>query len=254
MRVGIIGFAGSGKDTIAKMLQEQLWEQGYCCGIERFASPLKDLARAVFGNDFDDRSVKEVLVPFTHEMKQVAYSEIKAAQMQLLSVTQEENQKFDELLDELLIKDLISPRTFQQYVGTDLFRAIKPTVWVDATQAKTKSTGIILIPDVRFGDEAAICDALILVNRPGIDAVESHVSEKLAHDFMHLKLGKCEVGDLKNTSAIGYVVKNYDHTNAYSHQEFFYVFNRYSLKRMQFILSEVVTPRLMDMWWRGVQL
>ena len=78
MRVGIIGFAGSGKDTIAKMLQEQLWEQGYCCGIERFASPLKDLARAVFGNDFDDRSVKEVLVPFTHEMKQVAYSEIKA--------------------------------------------------------------------------------------------------------------------------------------------------------------------------------
>ena len=254
MRVGIIGFAGSGKDTIAKMLQEQLLEQGYCCGIERFASPLKDLARAVFGDDFDDRSVKEVLVPFTHEMKQVAYSEIKAAQMQLLSVTQEENQKFDELLDELLIKDLISPRTFQQYVGTDLFRAIKPTVWVDATQAKTKSTGIILIPDVRFGDEAAICDALILVNRPGIDAVESHVSEKLAHDFMHLKLGKCEVGDLKNTSAIGYVVKNYDHTNAYSHQEFFYVFNHYSLERMQFILSEVVTPRLMDMWWRGVQL
>ena len=84
--------------------------------------------------------------------------------------------------------------------------------------------------------------------------MESHVSEKLAHDFMHLKLGKCEVGDLKNTSAIGHVVKNYDHRNTYSHQEFFYVFNHYSLERMQFILSEVVTPRLMDMWWRGVQL
>lgn len=125
---------------------------------------------------------------------------------------------------------------------------------MDVTRAKTESTGIILIPDVRFGDEAAICDALIFVNRPSIDAVESHVSEKLAHDFMHLKLGKCEVGDLKNTSAIGHVVKNYDHTNTYSHQEFFYVFNHYSLERMQFILSEVVTPRLMDMWWRGAKL
>ena len=142
MRVGIIGFAGSGKDTIAKMLQEQLWEQGACCGIERFASPLKELAQAVFGDDFDERDVKEVLVPFTHEMKQVAYSEIKAAQMQLLGDAQDLGKNFDVLLDELLIKDLISPRTFQQYVGTDLFRAIKPTVWVDATRKKLKAQAL----------------------------------------------------------------------------------------------------------------
>ena len=244
MRVGIIGFAGSGKDTVAKLLQKQLWERGYCCGIERFASPLKNIAHAVFGDDFDERDVKEVLVPFTHEMKMFAARAITVAQMQLLEMSREDNLKFYMLLDELLIKDLISPRTFQQYVGTDLFRAIKPTVWVDATREKTESTSFVLLPDVRFEDEESICDALIVVNRPGISAVESHVSEKLASDFLKIKLNKCTVGELKNTSALGQLVKNYTHNNHYQHQEFFYVFNHYSLERMEFILSEVVVSRL----------
>ena len=47
MLIGITGFIGSGKDTVAGMLVEQ------GCVQDSFASPLKDLCASIFGWDRD---------------------------------------------------------------------------------------------------------------------------------------------------------------------------------------------------------
>jgi hypothetical protein len=49
----------------------------------------------------------------------------------------------------------MSARAFLQYLGTDVMREIKDSIWVDYTikQIKAEQAGIALIPDVRFPNE-----------------------------------------------------------------------------------------------------
>ncbi|MEX0129692.1 hypothetical protein AB2T91_21095, partial [Clostridium butyricum] len=68
-KIGLIGLAGSGKDTVAVILQEALKDIGQEFEIALFAGLLKETAKAVFGDNFDDRDVKEVLIPFTFDLK-----------------------------------------------------------------------------------------------------------------------------------------------------------------------------------------
>lgn len=75
MKIGIVGIAGAGKDTFAKMLQEEMHKIGVIdknTVIMRYAYHLKKCAELAFGTAFDDRDVKDESVPVTIHRKHLA--------------------------------------------------------------------------------------------------------------------------------------------------------------------------------------
>lgn len=56
----------------------------------------------------------------------------------------------------------LSPREFQQLVGTECARAVSSTVFQDYL---TRTHSYAIIPDVRFEEEADVLDWLIIIDR-----------------------------------------------------------------------------------------
>lgn len=56
----------------------------------------------------------------------------------------------------------LSPREFQQLVGTECARAVSSTVFQDYL---TRTHSYAIIPDVRFEEEADVLDWLIVIDR-----------------------------------------------------------------------------------------
>lgn len=192
MRIGILGLAGAGKDTTALLLQQALKEKGYDFKIDRFAAPLKDAARKVFGSNFDDRDVKEVPVSVDpdHMLEVVFWMCDK------LGFCDCEMAKASELfMEHLGLHTEMSPRTFQQKLGTEIVRSIRVTAWADRV-ALLK--GNYIIPDCRFETELVATDANILVMRPETVPKPEHPSEHLAWDLTH-KLG-CVIPEVRGAN------------------------------------------------------
>ena len=59
MKLGLLGLPEAGKDTAALILQRVLAEQGMHFEIKKYAGLLKEATRLAFGDNFDDRDVKE---------------------------------------------------------------------------------------------------------------------------------------------------------------------------------------------------
>ncbi len=140
--IGITGKAGSGKDTVADIILQQY------PGVKRaMAKPIKDAFEAIFGFDPDSisRLQKENIMP-----------------------------GFD-----------FSPRRAMQTLGTEWGRELDADIWIELAHKNLYfligKPGYLLIPDIRFQNEAAWVRAqggiLIHVERPDVQEVESHASE-----------------------------------------------------------------------------
>ena len=73
-----------------------------------------------------------------------------------------------------------SPRRAYQLFGTEFARALDENFWINRAKAKT-ATGRWVFTDVRFDKEANFIrenGVLIHVERPGVEPVEAHESEK----------------------------------------------------------------------------
>lgn len=133
--IGIAGRAGTGKDTVAKIITEFLSsspDYGYAGWIHAFADPLKDAASAAFGIPFDD-----------------FYDSVKKEQI---------NDSWG-----------VSPRQIAQFLGTEMFRdsiqkllpAFGKTFWAHRMHLLLTNKNeyiftdedIVVIPDVRFNEE-----------------------------------------------------------------------------------------------------
>lgn len=173
MKIGLIGLAGAGKDTVAAMLLDELSAYGY--SIDRYAKPLKDAARSIFGDNFDDRDVKEVVVDVDPDtVIEASFNALHSCKL-----TIDENDKASELFFEHLgFKDQMSPREYQQVFGTEVGRATRTTIWSDRL---TKSNRNLIIPDVRFAGELE--DFNILIIRHPIAKGTVHSSELLATEM-----------------------------------------------------------------------
>lgn len=141
--IGIAAKARSGKDTVAKYLFESY-------GFTRiaFADPVKLAAQAIFGLSHDatwNDDIKETTIPYWG----------------------------------------LSPRRMFQLVGTE---CVKPhfgkDVWIkrwNVAYNTLKETDDIVVPDVRFEEEAAylrsIGGRILHLSRPGVAPVSDHVSE-----------------------------------------------------------------------------
>lgn len=184
MKIGILGLAGSGKDTFATMLQKHL--SGFT--IDRYAAPIKTLTAHLFDctlEELEDRDFKE-------KPKQVSRDkmiiEVYFCLDRTLGFDEEELDKASELFFEHFSSArAISPREFMQVFGTDVVRAVKPTAWVDHLQGKQ---GNLIVPDVRFDNE--LCDYNILITREYETPRPSHPSEQYAWDLWHNPVPKYE--------------------------------------------------------------
>ena len=150
--IGLAGYARSGKDTVADLLVKQ---HGFVK--VRFADALKRGLAEMLGLTPAqlDGDEKETVVPW-------------------LGVT---------------------PRHLMQTLGTEWGRnLVHPDVWVLATQRHLErlvKNGIkrIVLSDVRFENEAVMTKylgALVRIDRPGVGAVNGHVSEEVWELTPHL--------------------------------------------------------------------
>jgi hypothetical protein len=181
----LLGLAGSGKDVAAEILQRVLHEQGMHFEIKKYAGLLKEATRLAFGDNFDDRDVKEERVFVTPTL---ADKIIDATDYIWLKLGF--GQEHFELFNDLCIKHIdsrtwMSPREFQQLLGTDVIRAIDPDTWV---KYLTEQDGNYIISDVRFANE--LVDYNVLLCRHGIADIAEHVSEgftrSLLQDVAHM--------------------------------------------------------------------
>ena len=127
MIVGITGFIGSGKDTVAKMLVEKGAVQ------DSFASPLKDLCASVFGWD---RHMLEGDTVASRDFRETA----------------------DIYWTRKLGIDNFTPRLALQLLGTDIMRThFNQDIWLDSLEYRIRKNNpqdqIVVVSDCRFKNE-----------------------------------------------------------------------------------------------------
>lgn len=179
MRIGIVGLAGTGKDTVAQMLSE-------LSGLPTvaLAKPLHDAATHIWGKGCLERDQKEQQHIFGTNVFEWFYD----WHIKHLS---EWDKTFGIVTETTLLKlglvysifsnggklrETISPREFMQLYGTEFWREI----FIKLVRDQYESC---IISDVRFENEAAICDRLIVVKRNGVEPVNAHTSELFATRF-----------------------------------------------------------------------
>lgn len=146
MIIGICGHKGSGKSTVASMLEELL---GY--EVTMFAQRLKEATCALSGctmQDLESQDFKEnTLVP-------------------------------DYLMPYIPIGVKPTYRAFLQYWGTEVMRKYNDNIWVDSTLSACGND--VIISDVRFPNEVKAIRSkgglIIKVERPGYEG-DGHTSE-----------------------------------------------------------------------------
>lgn len=177
-KIGLIGLAGAGKDTVAVILQEALKERGQVFEIDRYAGLLKEAARQVFGENFDDRNVKEVdkfvdlcLADKIIDATDYVYLKLNRPDIDL----DEWNELCKKHIDSCT---WMSPRKFQQLLGTEVGRALDENIWVNYLKNQDRN---LIIPDVRFGNEDV--DFNILITRHPVPQGKLHASEVYAAEL-----------------------------------------------------------------------
>ena len=185
MRIGLIGLAGAGKDTSAKILSDSTGKP-----LVSFAKPLRDAVIHIWGDKALNREEKEKEQIFG-ERSFEWFNDYHMALLAKINSTQ--NVITERNLCKLLtlrdlftdpatgrIQETITPRKFMQRYGTEYWRSISSNVWVNLLQDEYDDC---IVPDVRFANEAMIFDLLIVIKRDGVAHVSSHISEELAKQF-----------------------------------------------------------------------
>jgi len=132
MIVGIVGFIGAGKDTVAEVFKENGYKH------ESFADPLKDAVANVFG--------------WPREM---------------LEGDSNQSRAFRESIDPWWSSKLglrkFTPRLALQLIGTEVFRdSFNPNIWLYSMENRYVAGGMkpTIISDCRFKNEVGLIKAL----------------------------------------------------------------------------------------------
>lgn len=160
--LGITGRARAGKDTLAQFVEKHLellgmaWNNIYRISL---ASPIKEMAY-------------DLIVPFVDDGDDCIYGGSK-----------------EEVIPELGK----SPREIMQSLGTDWGREFfGDDIWIKhlVASAKVAFEGeegrlcVLIVPDVRFDNEARMCDMVVRVVRASAPDVAEHVSEAGVDDSL----------------------------------------------------------------------
>lgn len=198
MIIGIDGFAGAGKDTIADIFVKNGFTK------LSFADALRE--SAVYSTGFElstfiDRNVKDKLF----DQKYLLTEEVLTKFCTYLNF----QSKVDEVVSKFINTEIDSPRHLLQFIGTEIGRqTLSPTIWLDKYDEKRANLGHIVTPDCRFDNErrhikSTYKGLIWLVKRAGTEPVGKHISEldkwsDSEYDVVvqndDLQQTKCEVG------------------------------------------------------------
>lgn len=147
MIIGLQGYAGSGKSTVADYLATK--------------------------HGFARRHIKAPLAAMTYSLFLHAFPEAA-------------DDDIRELIDGRLKREPLAalgnrtPTEIQQFLGTEFGRNfIHPDLWLDIWSAWAAQHPKVVQESVRFANEAERCDVIWEVRRPGYEALNAHVSEAL---------------------------------------------------------------------------
>lgn len=186
--IGITGLAGAGKDTLAWVLKAELEKAHKQVTLGSFADPIRKISKLI-GLEPYDRNLKEKRRSF--DLDEFCDS-FQAALDTVLGQRLEEHDRAElyaftvEALEKFTYGSMIglSPREFMQVLGTEGGQRVRRKLWVElASLLWNALPGFVIVSDVRFGHELQVLDDLLLVIRPGVAAVNSHPSERLAHQL-----------------------------------------------------------------------
>jgi hypothetical protein len=147
--IGLCGPAGVGKDTFAWILAHYFGAHWVMPRVRSFADPLYEAVSALTGmtvGRLKDRSIKEL--PFTWKGAPSGIPEW-------------------------------SPRRMLQFIGTEVCRKqIADTFWLDRMKdwRQDNPASVFIHPDVRFENEADMCDMVIELTRDEINYAGNHPS------------------------------------------------------------------------------
>lgn len=214
--VGLIGRQGAGKDYFTSQLQDLLKEH-FNVILIRMADPIKQASAAIFGSrvaelaypDYAsfERVAKESLVDIPSEHFFLTLEEEIAKLMAIGKqggithiTTDEVYLKATQIFGTLALWNdetdsefvQISPRLFQQILGTEVFRqCVDFDFWciiakeLMKVQIENGNLTVYICPDIRFENEAALFDNLIYIDRTDkddlspVDMETLHASEQL---------------------------------------------------------------------------
>ena len=132
MIIGITGFIGSGKDTVANMFVER------GCTHDSFAAPLKDLCASVFGWDRDMLEGDTVISRDFRETPDIYWT-------RKLGI------------------DNFTPRLALQLMGTDILRThFSEDIWLNSLEYRMRKNPNIntVVSDARFRNELSLIKTL----------------------------------------------------------------------------------------------
>lgn len=214
--IGLVGYAGAGKDTAAARLVEN---HGFVQ--LSFARKLKEIISMVFDvplNYFEDRDLKNVdhpnlhvstidqkfgkglnfswfLIPVLADLYDKRASEIESLGWHNIAAS---------FFRCLLPVAGCSPRRAAQLIGTEGFRnSLSETTWLDYVIRQVKDqTAVnqsVVISDVRFRDEMdaikSVCGSILAIRR---DLIESH--NHASEHFIGTMIGECDAAVFNNDS------------------------------------------------------
>lgn len=143
MIIGLQGYAGSGKSTVADYLAKR---HGFAR--RHIKEPLAEMTRILIGHITDD------------DVHEYTDGRLKRTPIPALG-----NRSATEI---------------QQFLGTEFGRNfIHPDIWLDIWSAWAAGHERVVQESVRFANEAERCDVVWEIRRPGYAALNGHVSEAL---------------------------------------------------------------------------
>lgn len=171
MIIGIDGYAGAGKDTVADVFVK--------VGFKKlsFADALREAVSHSTGfpiSTFIDRDIKDK--PFLEPLR--LSSEVLTKFCHYLGYKDLTQSILDQFSGELIN----SPRHLLQFMGTEIGRnSLSQSIWLDKYDEKRKGLGLVVTPDCRFSNERnhirASKGLVWLIQREGTEPKGKHISE-----------------------------------------------------------------------------
>ena len=171
MIIGIDGYAGAGKDTVADVFVK--------VGFAKisFADALREAVVHSTGfpmNTFIDRETKDKLFLEPY----ILSTEILTKFCLYLGYSG----KISDVLNKFSGEEIKSPRHLLQLLGTEVGRnMLSQTIWLDKYDEKRQGLGLVVTPDCRFSNERnhirKLKGLVWLIQRKGTKPKGKHISE-----------------------------------------------------------------------------
>jgi hypothetical protein len=163
--IGLSGKKRAGKNFVANVIQKELEDRMFCVEQRAFADPLKFHIKTLLAGSFSrmHEDMESLQVPRYRRV--LAYAHVLLLALDIRSFRRDESGKLRFLLQRY------GTNVMRRWAGRDF--------WVLLSTRVPSEADVIIYTDVRFPNEASVCDIMVRVQGPGeIEGTkDGHASE-----------------------------------------------------------------------------